>query len=54
MSERRAEHDSATPQYITIGELWECRECGVEGGFGKFGIMVHALSEHTFGGDNGE
>lgn len=42
-----------TPRYITIGELWECRECEIEGGHGFFGLAFHDIRHHTLG-DSGE
>lgn len=36
-------------QYVTIGGLWECRDCGVEGRNGKLGIVAHDLLRHVLG-----
>lgn len=35
-------------RYVTIGSLWECRECEVEGKRGVLGRAVHDLRNHRF------
>lgn len=34
-------------RYVTIGELWECKDCDIEGSHGVFGRMLHELRRHT-------
>lgn len=40
------------PRYITIGLLWECRDCEIEGGHGLLGRAVHEFRHHTLGGSS--
>lgn len=44
--------EADTARYITIAELWECRDCDIEGGYGFLGRIVHELRYHMLGDGN--
>lgn len=43
-------HHHSGPKYVRIGDLWECRQCRVDGGYGRLGIFVHELRHHLLEG----